>query len=168
MYLKKELEKLDGDVKDKIYFCMVKRMMYNLYRLLIGLYKIDATKKNYLKLNTGIFLVINAIIGMDKALKMDFSNDGYITYKEYIDEELNIKDVTMITFNLLNKSSNMITSLQALMKKNFANYKNYYHDYEEIYFKLSKFQEIIDYQSKQCEYLLDKIAKREMTMVKAA
>lgn len=159
--LKKEIEKLNGNIQSKIYLCMVKRMMFNLYRLLIGLYKIDATKKNYLKLNTGVFLIINAIIGMEKAIKMDFTNDGYYNYKDYVSENMNIKDVTIITYNFMNRSSNMISNLQVLMKNNFSNYKEYSHDYEEIYFKLSKFKEIIDYQSKQCEYLLDKISKRE-------
>ena len=161
MELKKEIEKLNGNIQSKIYLCMVKRMMFNLYRLLIGLYKIDATKKNYLKLNTGVFLIINAIIGMEKAINMDFTNDGYYNYKDYIFPNMNIKDVTIITYNFMNKSSNMISKLQVLMKNNFSNYKDYSHDYEEIYFKLSKFKEIIDYQSKQCEYLLDKISKRE-------
>lgn len=164
--LKKEIEKINGSIQSKIYLCMVKRMMFNLYRLLIGLYKIDATKKNYLKLNTGVFLVINAIIGMEKALRMDFTTDGYYSYKDYVTDHMNIKDVTIITYNFMNKSSNMISKLQKLMKENFSNYKEYSHDYEEVYFKLSKFQEIIIYQSKQCEYLIDKMNNREKMVLK--
>ena len=164
--LRTEIEKLNGNIQSKIYLCMVKRMMFNLYRLLIGLYKIDATKKNYLKLNTGVFLIINAILGMEKAINMDFSNNDYYNYKDYVKENMNIKDVTMITYDFMNRSSNKISHLQKIMKDNFPNYKEYVNEYEEIYFKLSKFQEIIDYQSKQCEYLLDKINKREKMLLK--
>ena len=164
--IKKEVDTLANKVVNKLYFCMVKRMIFNLYRLIVGMYKVENSKKNHLKLNNGMFLIINAIIGIHKAVNMDFSSEGYYYYKNYVKENMSSKEIIMITHSLMSKSLILLDELQIDLKANFSKFKDYTKDYEEVYFKLSKFRELISEQKNQCEMILDLILRREKQKIK--
>ena len=158
--IEKELEKVNTKVLNKIYFCMIKRMLFNLYRLLVGLYQLEMSDKNYLKLNTGIFLIINALVGMDKALRQEFDDDGYYYYKEYASRKMNKEDIVMLTYDFINKSISKIDELKILLKKNFSCYKDYSHDYEEIYFKVNRFKKLLCNKGNECLEIIDKLNEK--------
>lgn len=159
-----EINSTYDKVLNKIYFCMLKRMLFNLYRLIVGLYKLESSKNNYLRLNVGTFLIINAVVGMKKAIKFDFSLDGYYYFKDY-NNNLNQKEVLIITYELINKSIIGIDEIKSLLKNNFAMYKNYIHDYEELYFKIDKIKELLENKTIEIDDIIQNISSKKKLVV---
>lgn len=150
--LENRINEAEKKIKTKIHLCMLKRMIYNLFKMTVGVYLTEVSKHDGLKIMVGSFLVINSISGIKEAISLKEQKQKYYKYSDYTDAHLSKKENIVLASNLLDKSLSGIDELKKEFKKKFQHFKEYIDDYEEIYFKFDKLKEIImDKQLELCE-----------------
>ena len=157
-----KIKNIDDNINNNICFSMIKRMMFNLFKLNVGLYTIENSKDEYQKLTVGSFLVINSILGIKEAIRLKFNKNTYYRQSDYTDKINNKKESLKLTNKLLNQSLFNLEELCNEFKTNFSNYKNYIDDYEEVYFKIIKIRKILDCKCDQLKDLIDNINALEI------
>lgn len=160
----KEIEKRINDaslkIKTKIHLCMLKRMVFNLFKMTVGVYLTNVSKHDGLKIMVGSFLVVNSVSGIKEAISFKEKREKYYQYSDYTKTRLSKYENISLASNLLDKAVTGIDELKKEFKKNFQHFKEYIDDYEEIYFKFDKLKEIIMYkQYELCELSMKKNSK---------
>lgn len=152
-----KVKDIGEDINNNICFNMIKRMMFNLFKMNVGLYTIENANEDYKKITVGSFLVVNGILGIKEAISLKFNKSIYYKQIDYIDKINNKSDSLKLANKLLNKSLFNLEELNTEFKLNFSNYKNYIDDYEEIYFKINKIKLILDSKCEQLKCLIDNL-----------
>lgn len=153
--LENRINESDKEIKTKIHLCMLKRMMFNLFKMTVGVYLTEVSKHDGLKIMVGSFLVINSISGIKEAISL--KKQKYYKYSDYTDTHLSRNENIVLASSLLDKSLNGIDDLKKEFKNNFQDFKEYIDDYEEIYFKFDKLKEFItNKQLELCELSISK------------
>lgn len=167
--LENKINEAQKKIKNKIHLCMLKRMIYNLFKMAAGVYLTEVSKHDGLKIMVGSFLVINSISGIKEAISLKEQKQKYYKYSDYTSKHLSRQENIVLASNLLDKSLNGIDELKKEFKKKFQHFKEYIDDYEEIYFKFDKLKEIImDKQLELCELSMNKEGKIKVLEEKAA
>lgn len=147
---------IDENINNNICFSMIKRMMFNLFKMNVGIYTIEISKDDYKKLTFGSFLVINSIIGIREAINLRFNKNSYYRQSDF-SNDLDRGEAINLSNKLLNESLINIEKLKDEFKSNFSNYKNYIDDYEEVYFKIFKLKDILDHKQVYLKEIIDNL-----------
>lgn len=151
-----EFEKLikgmNNKINSDICFNMLKRMMFNLYKMSVGMYTIEISKEDYQKLVYGSFLVVNSVIGIREAISLKFNKSRYYNQNDYT----NLSDDELIELSdeLLKQTMINIDELKQEFKSNFSTYKKYTNEYEEVYFKIIRVKKILDKKQEKLKELI--------------
>lgn len=137
--LKIKISHIDDEIKIKNSLIVLKKMIYNSFKMLTGIYFMYASDNNFIRVMTGSLFILNSIIGMRKAINEKLNDIKYYKYKDY-SKDNNIKNIC----DILNLANDNIILLQKELKENFSCYKEYFHDYEEVYFSICNIKKIIE------------------------
>ena len=148
-----KISHVDDELKLKNSLVVLKKMIFNSFKMLVGIYLMHASENNFVKVFTGSLFILNSIIGMRKAINSDLNNLKYHKYKDY-DVKENILENTKLVVEILELSNENIIKLQTELKDKFSYYKEYFHDYEEIYFSICNIKNIIEKSTKKLNDLL--------------
>lgn len=148
-----KISHVDDELKLKNSLLVLKKMIFNSFKMLVGIYLMHANENNFVKVLTGSLFILNSIIGMRKAINSDLNNLKYHKYKDY-DVKENILENTKLVVEILELSNENIIKLQTELKDKFSYYKEYFHDYEEIYFSICNIKNIIEKSTKKLNDLL--------------
>lgn len=147
--LKFRINYIDEEIKLKDSLVVIKKMIYNSFKMLVGLYFMNYYKDNFIRVMLGSLFILNSIIGIRKAINNEQSDLNYYKYKDYDIKQDISKNIDIVNDILLLANKN-ITTLQIELKEKFSSYKEYFHDYEEIYFSICNIKSIIE---KSCQKL---------------
>lgn len=145
------IKNISDKVKAKIYLCMLKRMIFNLFKMIVGTYTIETSSDNCMKLTVGSFLVINSISGIKEAINLKNSKVKYYKYSDYTDSPLSDEENIELSKKIINQSIVNLDDLKKDLKLKFSSYKDYIHDYEEIYFKVDKIKSFLEYRQTEIQ-----------------
>ena len=137
--LKIKISHIDDEIKIKNSLIVLKKMIYNSFKMLTGIYFMYANDNSFIRVMTGSLFILNSIIGMRKAINEKLNDIKYYKYKDY-SKDNNIKNIC----DILNLANDNIILLQKELKENFSCYKEYFHDYEEVYFSICNIKKIIE------------------------
>ena len=137
--LKIKISHIDDEIKIKNSLIVLKKMIYNSFKMLTGIYFMYANDNSFIRVMTGSLFILNSIIGMRKAINEKLDGIKYYKYKDY-SKDNNIKNIC----DILNLANDNIIILQKELKENFSCYKEYFHDYEEVYFSICNIKKIIE------------------------
>ena len=145
--LKIKISHIDDEIKIKNSLIVLKKMIYNSFKMLTGIYFMYASDNNFIRVMTGSLFILNSIIGMRKAINEKLDGIKYYKYKDY-SKDNNIKNICDI-LNLANSEAKEVEhmtleGMQKELKENFSCYKEYFHDYEEVYFSICNIKKIIE------------------------
>ena len=137
--LKIKISHIDDEIKIKNSLIVLKKMIYNSFKMLTGIYFMYANDNSFIRVMTGSLFILNSIIGMRKAINEKLNDIKYYKYKDY-SKDNNIKNIC----DILNLANDNIILLQKELKENFSCYKEYFQDYEEVYFSICNIKKIIE------------------------
>lgn len=148
-----KISHVDDELTIKNSLVVLKKMIFNSFKMLVGIYLMHASENHFVKVLTGSLFILNSIIGMRKAINSDLNNIKYHKYRDY-DIKENIIENTKLVVEILELSNENIIKLQTELKDKFSYYKAYFHDYEEIYFSICNIKNIIEKSTKKLNDLL--------------
>lgn len=149
----KLIKSMSAKVNSNICFNMLKRMMFNLYKMSVGMYTIEISKDDYKKLVYGSFLVVNSVIGIREAISLKFNKNRYYNQNDY--NNLSDDELLELSDELLKQTIINIDELKQEFKVNFSTYKKYTNEYEEVYFKIIRVKKILDKKQEQLKELIE-------------
>lgn len=149
----KLIKSMSAKVNSNICFNMLKRMMFNLYKMSVGMYTIEISKDDYKKLVYGSFLVVNSVIGIREAISLKFNKNRYYNQNDY--NNLSNDELLELSDELLKQTIINIDELKQEFKVNFSTYKKYTNEYEEVYFKIIRVKKILDKKKEQLKELIE-------------
>lgn len=149
----KLIKSMSAKVNSNICFNMLKRMMFNLYKMSVGMYTIEISKDDYKRLVYGSFLVVNSVIGIREAISLKFNKNRYYNQNDY--HNLSDDELLELSNELLNQTIINIDELKQEFKANFSTYKKYTNEYEEVYFKIIRVKKILDEKKEQLKELME-------------
>ena len=147
------LKGMDLKINSNICFNMLKRMMFNLYKMSVGMYTIEISKEDYKKLVYGSYLVVNSVIGIREAISLKFNKSRYYNQTDY--NNLSEDELIDLSNDLLNQTIINIEELKDEFKRNFSTYRKYTDEYEEVYFKIIRLKKILDKKQEELKELVE-------------
>lgn len=136
--LKIKIGHLDEEIKVKNSLIVLKKMIFNSFKMLVGIYLMHFNEDSFKKLMIGSLFILNSIIGMRKAINSELKDLKYHKYRDYDTKNINVVNEILLL------ALDDIINLQKELKDKFSCYKEYFHDYEEIYFSICNIKSIIE------------------------